>query len=102
MTTTCFSSNIASVSSHSNRLVRITVTGMKQRLAMQTLAVPYSSLSQTMQNIHRSGGKVLDIAVGAIDHGSATTHHQAAAVQPQSATTEQSPANNAGSKKKKK
>jgi hypothetical protein len=93
MTTTCFSSNIASVSSHPNRLVRITVTGMKQRLAMQTLAVPYSSLSQTMQNIHRSGGKVLDIAIGAIDRS---------AVQPQSVTTEQSPANNAGSKKKKK
>jgi hypothetical protein len=101
MTTTCFSSNIASVSSHPNRLVRITVTGMKQRLAMQTLAVPYSSLSQTMQNIHRSGGKVLDIAIGAIDRSSATNHHQAA-VQPQSVTTEQSPANNAGSKKKKK
>lgn len=100
MTTTCFSSNIASVSSHSNRLVHITVTGMKQRLTMQTLAVPYSSLSQTMQNIHRSGGKVLDIAVGAVDHDSATDHQ--AAVPPQSATTEQPPSNNAGSKKKKK
>lgn len=94
MTTTCFSSNIASVSSHPNRLVHITVTGMKQRLSMQTLAVPYSSLSQTMQNIHRSGGKVLDIAVGAIDH----IDHQFAA---QPTTTEQLPAN-AGSKKKKK
>jgi CpcD/allophycocyanin linker domain len=100
MTTTCFSSNIASVSSHPNRLVRITVTGMKQRLATQTLAVPYSSLSQTMQNIHRSGGKVLDIAIGVINHDSAATHHQAA-VQAQPATTEQSPSTNAGSKKKK-
>ncbi len=97
MTTTCFSSNIASVSSYSNRLVHITVSGMKQRLAMQTLAVPYSSLSQTMQNIHRSGGKVLDIAISAIDR--TATEHQAA-VQP--TTTEQPPANNASSKKKKK
>jgi predicted dinucleotide-binding enzyme len=73
---------------------------MKQRMATQIVAVPYSSLSQTMQNIHRNGGKVVDIAIGSVNDPSAATHHQAE-VQPQSETTEQSSPSNAGSKKKK-
>jgi hypothetical protein len=47
-------------------MVTITVTGTSQRfarLANQIISVPYSRLSQAMRNIHRSGGKILDVSI---------------------------------------
>jgi hypothetical protein len=61
------SSNIGDVSTYSNRMVTITVTGMNQQsahVAHQQMSVSYNRLSQTMQNIHRSGGKVVAVSVG--------------------------------------
>jgi CpcD/allophycocyanin linker domain len=61
------SSNIGDLSTYGDRMVTITVTGMNQpsaHVAHQQMSVSYSRLSQTMQNIHRSGGKVVAVSMG--------------------------------------
>jgi CpcD/allophycocyanin linker domain len=61
------SSNIGDVSTYGNRMVTVTVTGMNQHsahVAHQQMSVSYNRLSQTMQNIHRSGGKVVAVSMG--------------------------------------
>jgi hypothetical protein len=61
------SSNIGDVSTYGNRMVTITVTGLNQQsahVAHQQMSVSYNRLSQTMQNIHRSGGKVVAVSMG--------------------------------------
>jgi hypothetical protein len=50
------------VSDYNSRLVTVEVTGGKHREMMRlgtyTLTIPYSCLSQTIQRIHRFGGKI--------------------------------------------
>lgn len=50
------------VSDYNSRLVTVEVTGGKHREMMRlgtyTLTIPYSCLSQTIQRIHRLGGKI--------------------------------------------
>jgi hypothetical protein len=50
-----------------DRVVRLEVTGMSQQKVSHTsnctLTVPYSSMSKTMQNISRMGGKVVGVHV---------------------------------------
>lgn len=52
----------ASVSDYQNRTMTIGVTGMCQQSLLKTsdyqVQVPYSQMSQTLQSIHRRGGKV--------------------------------------------
>jgi hypothetical protein len=87
-------SNIGDVSTYGNRMVTITITGMNQQsthVANQHISVSYSRLSQTMQNIHRNGGKVI-----AVSMSDASTE---AATAP-AASKNNEPANNSGSKKK--
>lgn len=55
------------VSSYSNRLVSIKVTGVCRQDVMKTsnyeIKVPYSQMTQAMQTIHRMGGKVSSVSV---------------------------------------
>jgi 23S rRNA pseudoU1915 N3-methylase RlmH len=86
-------SNIGDVSTYGNRMVTITITGMNQQsthVANQHMSVSYSRLSQTMQNIHRSGGKVVAVSMSGA----------AGAATASAASNNNEPANNPGSKKK--
>jgi hypothetical protein len=82
MATTSITSNLGNVSSYSSRMVSITFTGGHQsmRMAHQTRSVPYDRLSQTMQNIHRQGGQVIDVFMHAIsaDQIAKPTNHRSA------------------------
>jgi CpcD/allophycocyanin linker domain len=59
-------SAVSSLSSMANCMMKIEVTNMSPQTATRsgayTIKVPFSSLSRTMQFIHRSGGKVVDVA----------------------------------------
>jgi CpcD/allophycocyanin linker domain len=68
MATTSITSNLGNTSSYSSRMVSITFTGGQNsmRLATQTRSVPHDRLSQTMQNIHRQGGQVVDVFMHAV------------------------------------
>jgi hypothetical protein len=85
-------SNIGDVSTYGNRMVTITITGMNQQsthVANQHISVSYNRLSQTMQNIHRSGGKVIAVSMGGANSSAAPV-----------VSKNNEPANNPGSKKK--
>jgi hypothetical protein len=88
------SSNIGDVSTYGDRMVTIAVTGMNQQsthVANQHLSVSCSRLSQTMQNIHRRGGKVLAVSMG---------NAKSVAVTAPVVSNNNEPANNPASKKK--
>ena len=57
------------VSTYGSRTVAIEVTGVCRQDVMRTsnytVKVPYSRMSQTIQNINRMGGKVANISLGA-------------------------------------
>ena len=57
------------VSTYGSRTVAIEVTGVCRQDIMRTsnytVKVPYSRMSQTIQNINRMGGKVANISLGA-------------------------------------
>jgi ribosomal protein S8 len=72
MAITSISSNISDISSYDSRMITITVTGIRKqfvRLANQTIHVPYSRLSQTIHNIHRSGGNIVDMSSSSMNSG---------------------------------
>ena len=56
------------VSTYGNRTIAIEVTGVCRQDVMRTsnytVKVPYSRMSQTIQNISRMGGKVAGISLG--------------------------------------
>ncbi len=69
MTGTIITPGTASVNDYSSRRVMLEVTsgqGERTRLGTYTLIVSYSSLSQTIQRIHRLGGKVSRVAMAHI------------------------------------
>ena len=55
------------ISGYGSRTVAIRVTGVRRQDIMRTsnytVKVPYSRMSQTIQNINRMGGKVADISL---------------------------------------
>lgn len=57
------------VSTYGSRTVKIDVTGVCRQDVMRTsnytVKVPYSRMSQAIQNINRMGGKVANISLGA-------------------------------------
>ncbi len=79
MATTSITSNLGNMSSYNSRMVSITYTGgqSSMRLAHQTRSVPYDRLSQTMQNIHRQGGRVTEVFMHAVsaDQIAVPTNH---------------------------
>ena len=56
------------ISEYAGRTIAIEVTGMCHQDVMRnsnyTIKVPYSRMSQTIQNISRMGGKVANISLG--------------------------------------
>ena len=56
------------ISSYGSRTISIEVTGVRRQDVMRTsnytVKVPYSRLSQTIQNINRMGGKVASVSLG--------------------------------------
>lgn len=58
----------SSISEYGSRTVAIQVTGVCRQDVMRTsnyiVKVPYSRMSQAMQNISRMGGKVTGVSVG--------------------------------------
>jgi phycocyanin-associated, rod len=100
MATTSISSNISNISNHQSRMVTITVTGIQQqlmRISNQTLSVPYNRLSQTMRNIHRVGGKVVDVSMQTASASSPSVNRSSKVSEPDNADS-----NNPAAKKKKK
>lgn len=55
----------AGTTDFANRMITINVTGVCQQSVLKTsnyqVRVPYSQMSQTMQNIHRQGGKIASV-----------------------------------------
>ncbi|MDJ0617467.1 MAG: phycobilisome linker polypeptide [Calothrix sp. MO_192.B10] len=71
MTTT----GLPKLSDYSDRNVVIEVTGLCRQDVMKTsnyqVKVPFSRMSQTMQTIHRMGGKVSSVSVDSLSNGNA-------------------------------
>ncbi len=74
------------ISGYGNRTIAIEVTGMCHQDVMRssnyTVKVPYSRMSQTIQNISRMGGKVANISLG-VSAASAPTPSQTQASEPE-------------------
>lgn len=58
------------ISGYGSRTVAIEVTGLCRQDVMRTsnytVKVPYSRMSQTIQNINRMGGKVASVSLGSV------------------------------------
>ena len=66
MATTTVISQSTDVTAYGSRLATLEVTGMSIRNGHQTMLVPLSRLSQTMQQIHRHGGKIISVNTTAV------------------------------------
>jgi CpcD/allophycocyanin linker domain len=66
-------SNTANLSDYGSRILTLKVTGMAQdsRLGTYTMTIPHRSLSQTMQGIHRRGGKVIGVSLSSAQSAAA-------------------------------
>jgi len=54
----------STLSNYSSRLVTVTVSkGLHLQGLKKRMTIPYSSLSQTIQSIHRFGGRIIDITL---------------------------------------
>ncbi|MBW4470590.1 MAG: phycobilisome linker polypeptide [Stenomitos rutilans HA7619-LM2] len=66
MASAMIASGTIDLSDYNSRLVTIEVRGGHQemlRKGLYTVTIPYRCLSQTMQRIHRFGGKVTNVAI---------------------------------------
>jgi hypothetical protein len=83
-----------------DRSVRIEVSGLCQQPTSKrsnyTVTVPYQSMSKTIQNISRMGGKVVGVQVGNTKASSGT-----ATAQPEAVETPKAPAKAEASTKSK-
>ena len=61
MATTTVISQCTNVTAYGSRLATLEVTGISTRNGHQTMSVPLNRLSQTMQQIHRQGGKIISV-----------------------------------------
>ncbi len=61
MATTTVISQSTDVTAYSSRLATLEVMGISMRNGHQTMLVPLNRLSQTMQQIHRHGGKIISV-----------------------------------------
>ena len=75
------------ISEYGGRTIAIEVTGMCHQDVMRnsnyTVKVPYSRMSQTIQNISRMGGKVANISLGDGASAPAPTQAQASESEPE-------------------
>ena len=76
-----------SVSTYGSRTVAIEVTGVCHqdvtRTSNYTVRVPYSRMSQTIQNISRIGGKVAGISLGGVASPTVETTTESKAQAPE-------------------
>jgi uncharacterized phage infection (PIP) family protein YhgE len=61
MATMTVTSQSTDTTAYGSRLATLEVTGVSIRNGHQTIMVPLSRLSQTMQQIHRQGGKIVSV-----------------------------------------
>jgi hypothetical protein len=61
MATMTVTSQSTDTTAYGSRLATLEVTGVSMRNGHQTIMVPLSRLSQTMQQIHRQGGKIVSV-----------------------------------------
>jgi CpcD/allophycocyanin linker domain len=61
MATMTVTSQSTDTTAYGSRLATLEVTGISMRNGHQTMMVPLSRLSQTMQQIHRHGGKIVSV-----------------------------------------
>ncbi len=61
MATMTVTSQSTDTTAYGSRLATLEVTGVSMRNGSQTMMVPLSRLSQTMQQIHRHGGKIVSV-----------------------------------------
>ncbi len=64
MATMTVTSQSTDITAYGNRLATLEVRGVSMRNGHQTILVPLNRLSQTMQQIHRQGGKIVSINTG--------------------------------------
>jgi CpcD/allophycocyanin linker domain len=64
MATMTVTSQSTDITAYGSRLATLEVTGISMRNGQQTMLVPLNRLSQTMQQIHRQGGKIVSINTG--------------------------------------
>jgi|GEM_PF-1862150 len=83
------------VSTYGSRTISIEVTGVCRQDVMRTsnytVKVPYSRMSQTIQNINRMGGKVAGISLGNTPQAEAST--------PDASPAEEQPKKRSGGRK---
>jgi CpcD/allophycocyanin linker domain len=61
MATMTVTSQSTDTTAYGSRLATLEVTGISMRNGHHTMMVPLSRLSQTMQQIHRHGGKIVSV-----------------------------------------
>ena len=65
------------ISTYGGRTIAIEVTGVRRqdvsRTSSYTVRVPYSRMSQTIQNINRLGGRVAGVSLGGNASGATVT-----------------------------
>jgi CpcD/allophycocyanin linker domain len=66
MATMTVTSQSTDTTAYGSRLATLEVTGVSMRNGHQTMMVPLSRLSQTMQQIHRQGGKIISVNTTAV------------------------------------
>jgi hypothetical protein len=66
MATMTVTSQSTDTTAYGSRLATLEVTGISMRNGHQTMMVPLSRLSQTMQQIHRQGGKIISVNATAV------------------------------------
>jgi hypothetical protein len=64
MATMNVTSQSTDLTAYGSRLAILEVSGISTRSGQQTMRVPLNRLSQTMQQIHRQGGRIISINTG--------------------------------------
>jgi hypothetical protein len=71
-------SNFSQLTASSNRPVTIAVTGiLGQHTSNRTMVVPFDRLSRSIQQIQRSGGRILSVSCGSAPAAPAQPEHEA-------------------------
>ncbi len=106
MATMTVTSQSTDTTAYGSRLATLEVAGVSMRNGHTTIMVPLSRLSQTMQQIHRQGGKIVSVNTTAtapvIPQAAAAPQSAPAPHEPeQELAMEESKATQSNSKKKK-
>jgi hypothetical protein len=88
MATMTVTSQSTDTTAYGSRLATLEVAGVSMRNGHTTIMVPLSRLSQTMQQIHRHGGKIVSVSTTAV---ASVVPQAPMAAAPQSAPAPQEP-----------